>query len=221
MMLRSQIAEKATEMRYRGRVDKRHVEPSTESSSAEMIEASETETPSPPPALAADTDCMTSSERHSGPARGLLAIGLFKLAKALFFFVVGLGALHLVHSNLGEVLLSVITKLHFAPDAPLIGKLLDRADLISGHQLRQLSLLTFGYACLCLVEGVGLMLEQTWAEYLTLTLTTAALPWEVYELFKHGTAIRAGLILVNLAVLAYLLWFIRWHRRHVRARRCN
>ena len=220
-MHHSQIAERRTEMRHRGRVDKRHVEPSTESSSAEMIETPETETPSPTPALVADTDCIPAGGQHLGRARGLVAIGLFKLAKALFFFVVGMGALHLVHSNLGEVLLRVITKLHFAPDAPFIEKLLDRADLISGHQLRQLSLATFGYACLSLVEGIGLMMEQTWAEYLTLTLTTGALPWEVYELFKHGTAIRAGLLLVNLAVLAYLLWFIRWHRRQMRLRRCG
>lgn len=221
MLLHSQVAEKPAEMRSRGRVDKRHVEPSTESSSTEMIETPEIKTPSPTPAVTADTDCMPASEEHAGHARGLVAIALFKLAKALFFFVVGLGALHLVHSNVGEVLLRVITKLHFAPDAPFIEKLLDRADLINGHQLRQLSLATFGYACLSLVEGVGLMMEQTWAEYLTLTLTTCALPWEVYELFKHGTAIRAGLLLVNLAVLAYLLWFIRWHRRQVRARRCG
>jgi uncharacterized membrane protein (DUF2068 family) len=66
------------------------------------------------------------------------------------------------------------------------------------------------------VEGVGLMMEKTWAEYLTLILTVGALPWDLTELAKHPDAIHSVLVLINLAVLAYLLWFIRWHRRQKR-----
>jgi uncharacterized membrane protein (DUF2068 family) len=94
----------------------------------------------------------------------------------------------------------------------------DKADLLSGHKLRQLSLFTFGYACLSLIEGIGLMMEQTWAEYLTLILTIGALPWDVTEMIRHPSSIRAGVVIINLAVLAYLLWFIRLHRRHKHAR---
>jgi len=56
-------------------------------------------------------------------------------------------------------------------------------------------------------------MEKTWAEYLTLTLTICALPWDVTEVIKHPDAMHAGVVLINIVVLAYLLWFIRWHRK--------
>ena len=46
-----------------------------------------------------------SIDRQSEPVgkdRGLLLIGLFKLAKSVFFFFVGIGALHLLHKDLGD-----------------------------------------------------------------------------------------------------------------------
>jgi uncharacterized membrane protein (DUF2068 family) len=163
---------------------------------------------------AAAAECPSTPKGHR--ARGLLAIGLFKLSKALFFIAVGIGALHLVHSNVGDVLLRVTSTLHLDPDWRFVKMLEDQADLLSGHKLRQVTLFTFLYAALSLVEGIGLMMEQTWAEYLTLTLTIGALPWDLTEVIKHPDAIHAGVVVINIAVLAYLLWFIRWHRKQAR-----
>jgi len=55
---------------------------------------------------------------------------------------------------------------------------------------------------------VGLFLEKVWAEYLTLSLTVMFLPWELYELLRRPDWIRLGLLLINLLVLAYLLWIL-------------
>jgi uncharacterized membrane protein (DUF2068 family) len=163
---------------------------------------------------AAPAAAEDSSSHHEHRARGLLAIGLFKLAKSVFFIAIGIGALHLVHRNVGDLLLRLASILHLDPDGHFIEMLQDKADLLSGHKLRQVSLFTFGYAALSLVEGIGLMMEQKWAEYLTLILTICALPWDVTELIRHPTPVRAGVVVVNLIVLAYLLWFIRMHRKY-------
>ena len=37
----------------------------------------------------------------------------------------------------------------------------------------------------------------------------------VYELTRHTTWFRAGLLLINLIVLAYLLWLLRRKRENV------
>jgi uncharacterized membrane protein (DUF2068 family) len=163
-------------------------------------------------------ECATPGCGKSEHAKGLIAIGIFKLCKATFFFGLGLTALHLVHRNIGEIFLRISTQLHFNPAGEFVGKVEDAIDLISGHQLRQLSLATFGYAGISLTEGIGLMLEKTWAEYLTLTLTICALPWEVYEVARHPTMFRVGVLLTNLVVLAYLLWFLRRKKRRKAAR---
>lgn len=150
--------------------------------------------------------------RHSGHKshdRGLLLIGLFKLAKSILFFCIGIGAIHMLHKDLGEVVMRVATAMKFDPESRFVTLLLDKVDLIDIHQLKLISAGTFSYSVVALTEGVGLVLEKVWAEYLTLTLTISFLPWELYELIRRPSWFRLGLLLVNLAVLAYLLWLLR------------
>src|SRR6201997_2375338 len=141
--------------------------------------------------------------------RGLLAIGLFKLAKAIFFFAIGVGAIHLLHKDLEDEVLRLAVKLKFDPESRFVSLLLDKVDLIDAHRLRQISVATFGYSGLALTEGVGLLLEKVWAEYLTLILTISFLPWELYELARRPDWFRLSLLLINLAVLWYLVWLLR------------
>ncbi len=140
---------------------------------------------------------------------GLLLIGIFKLAKSGFFFCVGLGVLHLLHKNLADEVMRLATALRRDPEGRLVTFMLERADLIDSHRLREIGAATFGYSALALTEGIGLMLEKVWAEYLTLILTVSFLPWELYELARRPNWFRLALLLINLAVLAYLVWLLQ------------
>ncbi|HSS11008.1 MAG TPA: DUF2127 domain-containing protein [Acidimicrobiales bacterium] len=62
------------------------------------------------------------------------------------------------------------------------------------------------YAVIEGIEAVGLWLEKRWAEYLTALATTGFLPFEIYELTKRVTVLRVGALLVNLAILIYLVY---------------
>jgi len=147
---------------------------------------------------------------HAGSHdRGLLLIGLFKLGTAIFFFCVGAGAIHLLHKDLGDEVMRLATRLKFDPESRFVSLLLDKVDLIDAHRLRQISVATFGYSALALTEGCGLLLEKVWAEYLTLILTISFLPWELYELVRRPDWFRLSLLLINLAVLWYLVWLLR------------
>lgn len=141
--------------------------------------------------------------------RGLMAIGLFKLAKAIFFFGIGVGAIHLLHKDIQDEVLRLALRFKFDPENRFVSLLLDKVDLIDAHRLRQISVATFGYSALALTEGVGLLLEKVWAEYLTLILTISFLPWEIYELIRKPDWFRLSLLLINLAVLWYLVWLLR------------
>lgn len=149
--------------------------------------------------------------RHEGRVhdRGLLLIGLFKLGKSILFFCIGVGAIHLLHKDIGDVVMRLALALKFDPESRFVAVLLDKADLIDAHRLKEISLATFGYSALALTEGVGLLLEKVWAEYLTLILTVSFLPWELYELARKPDWFRLSLLLINLAVLWYLVWLLR------------
>lgn len=153
-------------------------------------------------------DAKARGKRHAHD-RGLLLIGLFKLAKSILFFLIGVGVVHLLHKDISDEIMRLAVALRFDPESRFVAMVLSKADLIDAHRLKLLSFATFGYSAVALTEGVGLLLEKVWAEYLTLCLTIAFLPWEMYELVRKPDMFRVGLLLINLAVLAYLVWLLR------------
>ena len=62
------------------------------------------------------------------------------------------------------------------------------------------------YGLLELLEGVGLLMRRRWAEYLVLVATCAFVPVEIDELLRHPTPVKAIAFVVNLAIIAYLIW---------------
>lgn len=61
----------------------------------------------------------------------------------------------------------------------------------------------------CVVEGVeavGLWRERRWAEYLTVLATVGFIPYEIEELLKGVSVLKVGALIVNVAILLYLLW---------------
>ena len=144
---------------------------------------------------------------------GLLAIGLLKLAEAVFFFLVGVGAVHFIHRDLGDSALRLAERLRIDPDGRLVAYLLDRLDAITALRLKQIGVATFFYAGLRVTEGIGLVMEKRWAEHLTVGATTVFLPWELYEIARHPDWVRVCLLGANLVVLAYLVWWLGRSKR--------
>jgi uncharacterized membrane protein (DUF2068 family) len=144
---------------------------------------------------------------------GLLTIGLFKIVEAIFFLLVGVGAMHFIHRDLGEAAQRLAERLRFDPDRRAVAWVLDRLDDVTSHRLKQIGVATFFYAGLRTTEGIGLVLEKVWAEYLTVGVTAAFLPWELYEIVRRLDWLRVGLLVTNLVVLAYLVWWLRRSRK--------
>jgi uncharacterized membrane protein (DUF2068 family) len=148
---------------------------------------------------------------HRRHNTGLVLIAAFKLGQALLFAALGVGALKLLHKDVGDLLKRLAEHPHFNPESRLINFLLARSSLFNDRLLRRIGEVVFIYAGLDLVEGIGLYLEKTWAEYLTLAITASFLPWEVFEIFHRLTLIRVSLLTVNVLVFVYLLKMVLAH----------
>jgi uncharacterized membrane protein (DUF2068 family) len=75
-------------------------------------------------------------------------------------------------------------------------------------QTSSLYLIGAGVAAYALMEGceaVGLWLGRRWAEYLTFLATIIFVPYEVWELAKGVSALKVITLVLNLAIVAYLL----------------
>jgi uncharacterized membrane protein (DUF2068 family) len=87
--------------------------------------------------------------------------------------------------------------------------LLKELDRLLGLNPKTLGILLLTSVAYCAVEGVeavGLWRGRRWAEYLTAVATAGFLPFEVDELLKKVTAGRVVALVINLAVLVYLVW---------------
>jgi uncharacterized membrane protein (DUF2068 family) len=77
---------------------------------------------------------------------------------------------------------------------------------VNRHTLTLLLATAVVYAVLEGAEAVGLWRQRRWAEYLTAVATAGFLPLELHELAKRVSVGRVVALVVNLAVLGYLLW---------------
>ncbi|HXN50807.1 MAG TPA: DUF2127 domain-containing protein [Candidatus Acidoferrum sp.] len=142
-------------------------------------------------------------------SRGLWLIAAFKLIKGLALLALGIGALNLLHKDVAAEVERWINLLRVDPQNHYVQKLLEKFGMIDDRKLKELSVGTFFYSGLLLTEGIGLALRKRWAEYVTIVTTASLLPLEVYEITKRVSASRIVLLLVNIAVVLYLVREVR------------
>ena len=138
-------------------------------------------------------------------------IGIFKVTKAALLIIAAIGLLSILHKDVDEILTFRISQLGVDPDNKLLASLITKLGIASSHDLTLISFGTFIYAGLFLTEGIGLLAHKRWAEYFTAIVTGSFLPIEVYELTLHFTYFKLGVILLNLAIVIYLILRIRHH----------
>lgn len=121
----------------------------------------------------------------------------------------GIGAVSLLHKDVATTVTNWLDSLRVDSDNGLIHKLLSRVFAVTPKQLKEISAGTFFYAALLLTEGTGLLLRKRWAEYFTAITTALLIPLEIYQLIKRFTLMRVGVLVVNVAIVGYLIWRIR------------
>jgi uncharacterized protein YbjT (DUF2867 family)/uncharacterized membrane protein (DUF2068 family) len=152
---------------------------------------------------------LAGTLNHGQGQRGMILIGIFKLAKALLLVALGVGALKLLHKDVADTVAEWFGSLRIDPENRLINRLIAKLWTIDDRKLKEISAGTFCYAGLFFVEGLGLLYRKRWAQYMTIVTTSALLPLEVYEIAHRFTPVRALALLINLAIVIYLAARVR------------
>jgi uncharacterized membrane protein (DUF2068 family) len=145
-------------------------------------------------------------------SRGLLVIAAFKLLKGLALLAVGIGAHTLIDRDLVAVVEHWVNVFRVDPNNHYLHTLLERCTDLNPQRLKELSFGTFFYAALLLTEGIGLALGKRWAEYFTIIATSSFIPLEIYEIFHHANITKVVVLLINVAVVWYLVLELRRYR---------
>jgi uncharacterized membrane protein (DUF2068 family) len=82
---------------------------------------------------------------------------------------------------------------------------IDKLFKLSPHTIYLAAAALTVYTVVLVIESVGLWFARRWAEYLTLLETGILVPWEVYQLVVSVTPIKAATLVINTAIVLYLL----------------
>jgi uncharacterized membrane protein (DUF2068 family) len=138
--------------------------------------------------------------------RVIAVIGVFKLLKAALLITLGVAGLADIPSDLAHRARHVIVWLGVSPGRHTLARLLGKLGSVDDGMARKLAVISLCYATVFLVEGVGLLSKRRWAEWLTVGVTASFIPIEIYEAVEHFGPGKIVALLLNLAILIYLVW---------------
>lgn len=170
------------------------------------------------PSLSLKFPMSTSELAKTDPRHpsGLKAVAIFELSKALAGLLAGVGFLIKIGDAPGTAALALVNRIEAALPLPeatfrfLQG--FDRGDqAIAGVVL-------LAYAALHLVEGIGLWKDRVWAEWLVVITGGVYVPFELYAAVHRPNSITISLLLINIAVVIYLIFVLKAARKTRRER---
>jgi uncharacterized membrane protein (DUF2068 family) len=138
--------------------------------------------------------------------KALRLIALLELVKGLLILAVGFGVLSLVHRDAWDVAAALLRFLHVSQDRRYAQVFLDLADRVTDAKLWAIAAGAAVYSTLRFVEAYGLWKARPWAEWVALVLGAFYLPFEVYELLRRITTVRVTVLMINLAIVLYMLY---------------
>jgi len=141
--------------------------------------------------------------------RLLRLIALFKFFKAATLIALAVGAFKLLHKDLGGIMEHWAQAMRLDPGNRYVDEALSRASRLRPAQIKELGLGSLLYAALFLTEGTGLWLQKRWGEWLTVIITSTLIPLEIYEIYRHPTAVKVAVLVVNIVIVVYLIYHIR------------
>jgi uncharacterized membrane protein (DUF2068 family) len=152
---------------------------------------------------------------NSAGNRVVRLIALFKLLKSILLIAVGLSAFHLLHKDVASVAEHWVKLFGLDPGNRYVDLALQKAGDLTPDRIKSLGVVSFIYAGLFLTEGIGLWLVKRWAEWFSVIITTSLVPLEIYEIHRHPSALKILALILNIAVVGYLINRIRNEPRKV------
>ena len=144
-------------------------------------------------------------------SRLLPVIAVERVLRALVLVAVGLILLTHAHADWADLARRFAEQVGLDPARNETGRLISRLGGFTARRAQRYGAIALGYGALEAVEGYGLLRRRPWGEYLTVVSTALLFIPEVQELFKHPTALKVGALVLNVAIVVYLV--IRLIRR--------
>jgi uncharacterized membrane protein (DUF2068 family) len=154
-------------------------------------------------------------EPDTNPAsqRAIRVVAFFEATKGLLAFAAALGLLSLMHHDIGSLAEQVVAHLHLNPASRYPRVVLAAAANLQDSRLMLIAAGAVAYGAIRLLEAGGLWWHKAWAEWLAAVSGAIYVPAEIYEFVHRPSLLGALLFVVNVAIVAVMLWSLRARRR--------
>lgn len=134
----------------------------------------------------------------------LRSIALFEIAKGLLALAAACGILSLRHTDLHAVVEAFLWRHGINPESPYRKLFIEGVARATKLPVGQVVAFTTAYVIIRFAEGYGLWFEKHWAEWFAVISASLYLPVEIVHLVHKPSWLAAGVVLVNVAIIAYL-----------------
>jgi uncharacterized membrane protein (DUF2068 family) len=144
--------------------------------------------------------------------KGVRVVAVIEGAKGLFVLAMGIGVHRLVHHDVRAFAVDLLRQFHLDPASHYPSVLLHAMENVSDTRLQMLALGALAYAVVRFSEAYGLWRERAWGEWLAAVGGAIYIPFELYHLWLHVTAVKLGLLAVNVVIVAYMAYLLHLRR---------
>jgi uncharacterized membrane protein (DUF2068 family) len=156
------------------------------------------------------TKVASAEAEHGANLQVLRAVATFELFKGLAVLLAAFGILFLVHrEDPWDIADGLLRLLHISPDHHFAQVFLDWADSLTEAKVWAVAGVAVGYSLLRFVEAYGLWYARAWAEWIALISGTMYLPFEIYKVIHRQSLFHVSVLLLNVAVVLYMVYALK------------
>ena len=144
---------------------------------------------------------MIASSQRAPTLYGIIA---FKLIRGVLLLMLAMQVYALIGQDLRPHFDGAVKRLKIDPETEFFDRLGDRIDAITPVNVGWAATGALLYGLLSLSEGVGLALRVRWAGLLVVAESGFFVPLETYALIKNPSPTIVAILILNVAILAYL-----------------
>lgn len=144
--------------------------------------------------------------------KGLRTVAILEASKGLVVLIAGLGLLTALGDDVGAFADQWVRQMHLNPASHYPQIFIEMMSNLDNTHLWLLAGLAVLYSTVRLVEAYGLWSQRRWAEWLAALGGAIYIPIEIYELFRRVSLISVGALLINLGIVAYMVWILQESR---------
>jgi uncharacterized membrane protein (DUF2068 family) len=153
------------------------------------------------------------------PRFGMLrAIALYKFVKVILLLATAYEVVRLHDASILAQIYNWMATLPSGLERDVVRIALTKFSGFTHAELRFFRAVTLVYATIFAVEGIGLWMRRRWGEWLTIVVTGSLIPLEIYEFLRGPNYGKTALIIVNAAIVWYLIVRVLRDRREARAK---